>query len=840
MLTDRAVRVFVVLLLAVLAIGCSSVPGPKPVLEDVSFQPPASTNPPYVFETERIQPAIPTDPPSEGFALPSPSELLRDLSDLPEDRYHSGSSFVEPANEGRLLIGGETVTFLPDWTDPVETLDDLAYASYAGAFGAYSGPATIYTNWQTPPAETNLFVGLANFTLDRWQWFAGSTDSALDLGSFADYTGPEGEYIAVIAVLGSAPAQLTSLRLGENGAPVVVLSADPLGGTAPLNVSFDASESFDPESGALTYEWDLDGDGVFEIPASGSGLREHTYNTGGTFNPAVRVTDPLLISTTESVAIAVTGGGGNIPPTAALSALPESGAAPLTVDFDASASSDPDGTITEYDWDFDGDGIFELLSGAAQEQHEYEMDGLYNATVRVRDDDGAATTASVDIDVSTENNPPLALFTPDYYFGDAPLLLQLDASASSDSGGITLYEWDLDGDSVYETNAGTDPLLVTTLTDAGLHTIGLRVTDNTALTGETTALITVDDGETGYDETEANDTFDTADALPPLQAAGWDGNLGTGGYDGSLNDWYTFVPQANTKVSVLMEFIDAEADLDIQLIDTDGTTVLDSSTGVVDNELVEFSFTESGTYFLRCFVYSGAPADALADYTLTLTQEGVIAPVAAFEYTPQSGTAPLTVDFDASGSTDSDGNITKYEWDFNGDGAYEFNGNGVPTTSVTFYRAGTYDVVLRVTDDDGTMDTETHSLTVDASAYMETENNDSDLEANVFPAFAFSNQLCDLGPGGNDGDTEDWFKFTVADAGTVDILMNLYDPFGDLDMKLYDSALVEIGTSTGTDNDEQITEAVTPGTYYLKCYVFSPGGGGWGGYVLAGSFTPGP
>ncbi|MDQ3023810.1 MAG: PKD domain-containing protein, partial [bacterium] len=48
----------------------------------------------------------------------------------------------------------------------------------------------------------------------------------------------------------------------------------------------------------------------------------------------------------------------NDPPVAALTADPLSGAAPLTVTFNAGASTDSDGTIIRYEWDFEGDGSF--------------------------------------------------------------------------------------------------------------------------------------------------------------------------------------------------------------------------------------------------------------------------------------------------------------------------------------------------------------------------------------------------------------------------------------------------------------------------------------------------
>jgi PKD repeat protein len=85
------------------------------------------------------------------------------------------------------------------------------------------------------------------------------------------------------------------------------------------------------------------------------------------------------------------GGDGNLPPVATATAVPESGAAPLTVDFDASGSHDPDGSIVSWAWTF-GDGG---TGAGSTVRHVYETAGTYTATVTVTDDVGAADTASV-------------------------------------------------------------------------------------------------------------------------------------------------------------------------------------------------------------------------------------------------------------------------------------------------------------------------------------------------------------------------------------------------------------------------------------------------------------
>jgi len=82
-------------------------------------------------------------------------------------------------------------------------------------------------------------------------------------------------------------------------------------------------------------------------------------------------------------------------------------------------------------------------------------------------------------------------------------------------------------------------------------------------------------------------------------------------------------------------------------------------------------------------------------------------PDASFTADPTSGAAPLEVSFDAEGSSDSDGSIINYEWDFV-DGE---TGSG-ETTSHTYDSSGDYTVKLTVTDDDGATDVATKTIEV--------------------------------------------------------------------------------------------------------------------------------
>ena len=88
-----------------------------------------------------------------------------------------------------------------------------------------------------------------------------------------------------------------------------------------------------------------------------------------------------------------------------------------------------------------------------------------------------------------------------------------------------------------------------------------------------------------------------------------------------------------------------------------------------------------------------------------------LAPTATFTSTPALGTLPLLVQFDASASQDSDGTIQSYSWDFD-EPAGGSNTSDV-TTMHTYALAGTYTVVLQITDDDGASATSTRTVTVD-------------------------------------------------------------------------------------------------------------------------------
>ena len=84
------------------------------------------------------------------------------------------------------------------------------------------------------------------------------------------------------------------------------------------------------------------------------------------------------------------------------------------------------------------------------------------------------------------NQPPQAIFSLNPSSGNVPLVVNLDASASSDEGSISRYQWLVsDGQSAEGVNANL------TFQTTGTYEITLSITDNEGATANTTQTITV-------------------------------------------------------------------------------------------------------------------------------------------------------------------------------------------------------------------------------------------------------------------------------------------------------------------------------------------------------------
>ena len=421
---------------------------------------------------------------------------------------------------------------------------------------------------------------------------------------------------------------------------------------------------------------------------------------------------------------------------------PEAGGdAPLAVHFSPGASADPDGTITSYAWDF-GDGE---IATSMEADHLFTVPGNYLVTLTVTDNSGGKAQATTIVKV-TDGHPPAA-------FG-ASFSTDQDKSVTA-----TLSASDPEGSPLTFRVTKAASLGMATITDAakgvftyvpklgfsGADSFSFKVNDGTFDSNEAVVSIAVqksNSAPTATDQTlavlesgTASGTLSATDADSdpltfslvglPTHGTATIGNAGTGAFtytptanftgsdsftfkvnDGRLDSGLATVTVTIAPTNILpVAFISASSQQRQRLVhfewDYTGT----------DSELAGFRFYQNGR--LVCEI-----ADPTARQTdcLTSIDDGTVQfAITSFDqagtesetssaltfdnaglYQEAGGDAPLAVHFTPGASTDPDGTIASYAWDF---------GDGETATSMaadhSFPLPGNYTVILTVTDNSG-------------------------------------------------------------------------------------------------------------------------------------------
>jgi PKD repeat protein len=175
------------------------------------------------------------------------------------------------------------------------------------------------------------------------------------------------------------------------------------------------STPLDPFVPISSTRWELTGDRRFDVK-SPDGTATVTAPAPGTWRVTIRVEDINGETDTRTKDITVEAGPSmpppnppppNQPPNAAFAAVP---GAPLVGEEVTlvSYSEDPDGSIADQSWDLDGDGTFDDATGPIA-THRFSLPGDPTVTLRVTDDEGAASTRSLTVAV---RSAPAATTTP--------------------------------------------------------------------------------------------------------------------------------------------------------------------------------------------------------------------------------------------------------------------------------------------------------------------------------------------------------------------------------------------------------------------------------------------
>ncbi len=166
--------------------------------------------------------------------------------------------------------------------------------------------------------------------------------------------------------------------------------------------------------------------------------------------------------------------------------------------------------------------------------------------------------------------------------------------------------------------------------------------------------------------------------------------------------------------------------------DLDGDGVFEISDPGARNHT--FTYTQKGTYRAVLEVMNDKGQVATATVTITVTG---VPPTASADAIPSNGAVPLTVSFLGFGS-DPDGLIVNYEWDFDGDGAFDFVSTTTGSTTHTYAAQGTFNALFRVTDNDGLTATARVTIRVGPPGSPSVEASASPTSGNAPLAVAFS------------------------------------------------------------------------------------------------------
>lgn len=488
-----------------------------------------------------------------------------------------------------------------------------------------------------------------------------------------------------------------------------VIATDVTSGPAPLTVRFDATGSTDVGGGIVSYAWDLD-DGT-----TGSGDTVSRAFDIGSYTVTLTVTDTDGLTDTATVTISAQ----DILPDAVAAADSTELAAPGPVAFDATGSSDPVG-ISTYLWDF-GDGT---TATGATASHTYGRLGVFEAVLSVTTTDGRSSQDRLLIRVGQPSD------------------------ARIDDGLVLLYDFAEDvGSSVVDDRSGVGvPLDLEAADPSAIEWLpggGLRLNGPTAIVSAGPA-------------TKVREALEASDALtveawvdPGLVEPPEPGRLLSIAPADSIRNLSVsqgFVGEGGSRI---------EARLVSEETNEQGYPAAETALGTLDGDLVHVVFTREASGWQRIWLDGqltdeahvagelagwdptyplsiGADADGLrpwlgdfhlmAVYDRALTGDevcwnlaagpgravptGDAPPTACASVDVTTGSGPLTVEADGRGSSDREGAIASYAWNF-GDGTTA-TGAEVEHT----YGNGDHLLTLTVTDQAGASTTSSIPIVV--------------------------------------------------------------------------------------------------------------------------------
>ena len=616
--------------------------------------------------------------------------------------YAVASSFSKGYPGNRLLYTAERVGggSMPAWISLDETTGTFSITAPEGAFGEQYAIRVVATDYNLLTAAADFVLTVENDDIScEVEANADGLPKVLDcepgtvrlsgrtsVGSYR-WTGPDnftsaeqnptvslaGTYVLTVASADASTCPREStvevLPATDCGGvpPTAVAKATPTTGNAPLTVTLDATESSDPDGTLVSYEWTWDG-------GQATGAVATAVFEAGTYQVSLTVTDDLGARDTATVMIVA-------------SELP----------------------------DADGDGIPDAEDNcpnvASADQTDTDGDGEGDVCDTDDDNDG------VPDDLDCDPLDPTVLGANTYYvdadgdgYGDPAQPVQacsltaglVDNATDCDDTNANVYDGapeicdGLDNNCDGQVDEGLDCETVALRINAGgpaLENDGKEFSADTYFSGGKTYVNTAATVAPLYQSERSANPPATFNYSIPVANGSYLVNLhfaeiyfgATAGGNGAVGQR---VFDVTLEGGLVLDNFDiyAEVGAETATVKSFEVTVADGMMDLVFDARPEVG----GVNQPKVSALEILPIDG------TVPNE---APRAVAAATPSSGTAPLTVQFDGSGSTDSDGSITSYEW------AWASGSLSGEAPSYTFAE-GTYAVTLTVTDDDGAQATD--------------------------------------------------------------------------------------------------------------------------------------
>ena len=405
----------------------------------------------------------------------------------------------------------------------------------------------------------------------------------------------------------------------------------------------------DPDGAAVKIYWDFDGDGKIDQEGSSQTSVEHTYNKEGRY--LVRVTardDHPEISFAHQMITVI-----NQPPI--VKPGPDTVVSINDTVFYSGHAQDPEGQIAEIGWDVDGDGKFEWTDKKNfTKKYVFKRNGVYQSVLRVTDQGGRSGQEIRRITV-LQDEPKVEIqriSTP-----HVNQVVYFQGSAKDRFGEITQYAWDFDGDGDFDWKSDKQSSTTHSYKRAGNYLVVFKALDDDINTVLAKIQITVLNS-------------------PPLVEVGTE-------VGGSVGD---------------VIYLSGKAQ------DEDGKIVLYEWDFNGDGEIDWKSSTEGGTQtnYQRVGQYR-AVFRATDEQGLSTTR---IKLIDIIEDRPTlAGRKDTLISIHDTIlfyglAHDVCGKIKKFEWDFEGDGKFDWSSEKSLNCFYAYPKAGRYNAVARVTDDD--------------------------------------------------------------------------------------------------------------------------------------------